>query len=110
EGHDDVTWSALLAAVRGAGYDGVVSIEHEDPRYEGPDGTERSAAGLGRALDRLARAAWPRCRRWRAAPASRSRRGPTASAARRWSPTAPARRWSARSPRPATTPMPSPAR
>ena len=57
EGHDDATWSALFAAVRRAGYDGVVSIEHEDPRYDGPEGTERSRAGLGRALDRLARAA-----------------------------------------------------
>jgi len=57
EGHDDATWSALFAAVRTAGYDGVVSIEHEDPRYDGPEGTERSRAGLGRALDRLARAA-----------------------------------------------------
>ena len=57
EGHDDATWSALFAAVRRAGYDGVVSIEHEDPRYDGPEGTERSRVGLGRALDRLARAA-----------------------------------------------------
>jgi sugar phosphate isomerase/epimerase len=57
EGHDDAVWSALLAAVRRAGYDGVISIEHEDPRYDGPEGTERSRAGLDRALDRLARAA-----------------------------------------------------
>ena len=57
EGHDDATWAALLAAVRRAGYDGVISIEHEDPRYDGPEGTERSRAGLGRALGRLAQAA-----------------------------------------------------
>ena len=56
-GRDDAAWSALFAAVRRAGYDGVVSIEHEDPRYDGPEGTERSRVGLGRALDRLARAA-----------------------------------------------------
>jgi len=56
-GHDDATWAALVAALRSAGYDGVVSIEHEDPRYDGPEGTERSRVGLGRALDRLARAA-----------------------------------------------------
>ena len=43
----------LLAALRAAGYDGVVSIEHEDPRYDGPEGTERSLDGLRRALATL---------------------------------------------------------
>ena len=50
EGHDDATWIALLRALRAAGYDGVISIEHEDPRYGGPEGTERSISGLRRAL------------------------------------------------------------
>ena len=50
EGHDDATWTALLQAIRAAGHDGTVSIEHEDPRYDGAEGVERSLAGLRRAL------------------------------------------------------------
>ena len=47
----------LLKALRKAGYDGVISIEHEDPRYGGEEGTSRSAAGLSRALAQMAEAA-----------------------------------------------------
>lgn len=50
EGHDERKWADLLAAIRRAGYDGVISIEHEDPRYDGEEGTSRSADGLKRAL------------------------------------------------------------
>jgi sugar phosphate isomerase/epimerase len=50
EGHDDHTWSALFLALKHAGYDGVISIEHEDPRYPGIEGTKRSLAGIRRAL------------------------------------------------------------
>jgi sugar phosphate isomerase/epimerase len=50
EGHDDATWTALIEALRRAGYDDVISIEHEDPRYVGEEGTARSLAGLTRAL------------------------------------------------------------
>ena len=57
EGHDDATWVRLLRAVRAGGYDGVISIEHEDPRYDGEEGTTRSIAGLHRALAQLAQAA-----------------------------------------------------
>jgi sugar phosphate isomerase/epimerase len=57
DGHDDATWTRLLRAVRAAGYDGVISIEHEDPRYDGEEGTARSLAGLQRALAPLAAAA-----------------------------------------------------
>ena len=57
EGHDAATWAALLEAVRAAGYDDVISIEHEDPRYEGEEGTERSLAALRRALGELEAAA-----------------------------------------------------
>jgi sugar phosphate isomerase/epimerase len=57
EGHDDATWVRLLRALRASGYDGVISIEHEDPRYDGEEGTKRSMAGLQRALAQLAAAA-----------------------------------------------------
>jgi sugar phosphate isomerase/epimerase len=57
EGRDDKAWVTLLSAVRKAGYDGVISIEHEDPRYDGEEGTRRSLAGLQRALGQLKEAA-----------------------------------------------------
>jgi sugar phosphate isomerase/epimerase len=57
EGHDDATWARLLRALRVGGYDGVISIEHEDPRYDGEEGTRRSIAGLQRAMAQLAAAA-----------------------------------------------------
>ena len=53
EGHDDATWVALLKAIRKAGYDGVVSIEHEDPRYDGEEGTDRSLKALRRILAKV---------------------------------------------------------
>ena len=43
-------WSALLAALRAAGYDGDVSIEHEDPRVEAEQGIRESHAALRAAL------------------------------------------------------------
>jgi sugar phosphate isomerase/epimerase len=43
-------WRTLLAALRGSGYDGVVSIEHEDPRMTPEDSIERSLAALRQAL------------------------------------------------------------
>ena len=57
EGRDDKAWASLLRAVRKAGYDGVISIEHEDPRYDGEEGTSRSLTGLKRALGQLQEAA-----------------------------------------------------
>ena len=57
EGRPDTEWAALLRAARKAGYDDVISIEHEDPRYDGEEGTERSLAGLRRALGQQQRAA-----------------------------------------------------
>jgi sugar phosphate isomerase/epimerase len=53
EGRPDDEWGALLGALRDAGYDGVVSIEQEDPRYAAEEGAERSLAGLRRALAEL---------------------------------------------------------
>jgi sugar phosphate isomerase/epimerase len=50
EGRPDAEWVSLLIALSGAGYDGVISIEHEDPRYGEEDGIERSLGGLRRAL------------------------------------------------------------
>jgi sugar phosphate isomerase/epimerase len=49
-GHDERTWSRILAALVEAGYDGVVSIEHEDPVLSPEDGIDASLAGLRRAL------------------------------------------------------------
>jgi sugar phosphate isomerase/epimerase len=57
EGRGTAEWTALLNAVRKIGYDDVISIEHEDPRYDGPEGTQRSLTGLQRALGQLKEAA-----------------------------------------------------
>jgi sugar phosphate isomerase/epimerase len=46
-------WAALLRALREHGYDGPISIEHEDPNLDPPAGIEASIAGL-RAADVLA--------------------------------------------------------
>jgi sugar phosphate isomerase/epimerase len=53
EGHDEATWATLLVAMRKVGYDGVISIEHEDPRYSGEEGTTRSLESLRRILKRV---------------------------------------------------------
>jgi sugar phosphate isomerase/epimerase len=49
-GHDLGDWRTLLAAVAGEGYDGVVSIEHEDPRLTPEEGIEKSLRALGEAF------------------------------------------------------------
>jgi sugar phosphate isomerase/epimerase len=46
-------WASLLAAIRAAGYDGVVSIEHEDPNLGAEAGIEASLAGLLAAFELL---------------------------------------------------------
>jgi len=56
-GHDDATWAALVAALRSAGYDGVISIEHEDPRVTPEEGIETSLAALRRACEGVEAAA-----------------------------------------------------
>jgi sugar phosphate isomerase/epimerase len=43
-------WRALFAAIAEAGYDGPVSIEHEDPRLDVEAGIEASLEGLRAAL------------------------------------------------------------
>jgi sugar phosphate isomerase/epimerase len=49
-GHGVEEWAGLLAALRAAGYDGDISIEHEDPRLGAEEGIEASLAGLRDAL------------------------------------------------------------
>jgi sugar phosphate isomerase/epimerase len=36
-GLGEVNWSRFVAALYGAGYDGVISVEHEDRRFEGDE-------------------------------------------------------------------------
>ena len=50
-GHTEEEWCKLLAALRRGGYDGVVSIEHEDPDREPEAGIALSLAGLRAALN-----------------------------------------------------------
>jgi sugar phosphate isomerase/epimerase len=50
DGHDTAAWADLLGALRAAGHDGAVSIEHEDPRLEAEAGIEASLQGLRAAL------------------------------------------------------------
>jgi sugar phosphate isomerase/epimerase len=50
DGHDTATWTGLLAALRDAGHDGVVSIEHEDPSLSPQECIARSARTLSEAL------------------------------------------------------------
>jgi sugar phosphate isomerase/epimerase len=46
-------WTDVLGALRRAGYDDVVSIEHEDPRFQPEAGIELALSGLGAALESL---------------------------------------------------------
>ena len=49
-GHDEPWWAAFVAALEAAGYDGVLSIEHEDPAQSPEEGVEESVALLRRVL------------------------------------------------------------
>jgi sugar phosphate isomerase/epimerase len=51
EGHPVRFWSAFARALRQAGYDGVLSIEHEDPLLSREEGLARAVATLHDALD-----------------------------------------------------------
>ena len=50
-------WAALLAALHAAGYDGDLSVEHEDPRLDAEAGVQASLDGLREALRRAEAAA-----------------------------------------------------
>jgi sugar phosphate isomerase/epimerase len=50
EGRPPAEWASLLRTLKQSGYDAVISVEHEDPRYGEEDGIERSIAGLREAL------------------------------------------------------------
>jgi sugar phosphate isomerase/epimerase len=43
-GHDPATWSGILRAVRGTGYDDILSIENEDPFLDPVEGVRTAAA------------------------------------------------------------------
>ncbi|MGJ0203342.1 TIM barrel protein [Leucobacter sp. gxy201] len=49
-GHDAAYWRSFVAALRAAGYDGALSIEHEDVAVGGADGVAEAAAVLREAL------------------------------------------------------------
>jgi sugar phosphate isomerase/epimerase len=50
EGHPVSFWRELAGALREAGYDGALSIEHEDPLMSAEDGLARAVATLREAL------------------------------------------------------------
>ncbi len=50
-GHGEDWWRAFVDALESAGYDGVLSIEHEDPAIDAVAGVEESVALLRRVLD-----------------------------------------------------------
>ena len=45
-GRDESWWSAFVTALAAEGYDGVLSIEHEDPAMSAVEGVEKSVALL----------------------------------------------------------------
>jgi sugar phosphate isomerase/epimerase len=49
-GHDETWWREFVAALSAAGYDGVLSIEHEDPAMSAVEGVEKSVELLRRAI------------------------------------------------------------
>ncbi len=50
-GHGDAWWSGFIGALERNGYDGVLSIEHEDPAMSAEAGVAESVALLRRVLD-----------------------------------------------------------
>ena len=59
DGHDLLFWKNFVAALRLAGYDHVISIEHEDRLASQDEGLRRAVAVLRQSnLDEPAVAAW----------------------------------------------------
>jgi len=48
-GRGQIDWGAFIATLRAAGYDGALSIEHEDPDFEGVEAKVKEGLALGRA-------------------------------------------------------------
>ena len=53
-GHDTAWWSAFVGALRAAGYDDVVSVEHEDTELEPERGIAEGARALAAAMGETA--------------------------------------------------------
>jgi sugar phosphate isomerase/epimerase len=49
-GHDELEWKRIVSALRLAGYDGVLSIEHEDPLASTHEGLSSAVEMLSRVL------------------------------------------------------------
>ncbi len=49
-GHDEIEWKGIVSALRMAGYDGVLSIEHEDALASTREGLSSAVAMLSRVL------------------------------------------------------------
>lgn len=47
-GKGQIDWGTFVRTLREAGYDGVLSIEHEDPEYEGSEADVKEGLRLGR--------------------------------------------------------------
>ena len=47
-GWGDTNWTRIVSGLMEAGYDGVISIEHEDPVWEGAEDKVMQALRLGR--------------------------------------------------------------
>ena len=58
-GHAEPWWDKFVAALAAAGYDGILSIEHEDPAMSALAGVEESVALLQRVLARREASATP---------------------------------------------------
>ena len=55
-GHDETWWRSFVTTLADVGYDGVLSIEHEDPAMSAVEGVEESVALLRRVIvDRSSR-------------------------------------------------------
>ena len=54
QGHDEAWWRRFVGALARNGYDGVLSIEHEDPAMSAEEGVERSVALLRKVIGRPA--------------------------------------------------------